>query len=268
MLSELGTSIADINNMSDFHQLMNDLLERERLHQYRTPAPLGQRWFELNQGQVPVLVSAPHACMHDRDGNRKMEEEFTGAIAQYLSASTGCHSIYSVYQATEDPNWHTDSEYKRAIARQHDETGFKFVIDLHGMLNRHGMGVAVGTMRNRSSDPADATLAFQKHGFLKAELADLELAKLEQSGDNVDSGLRLVVDHPRFTGGLRNHTVTRFASEELGIPAVQIELASSARVVFSAPTEDWPQSYTGNQSTIAATVRALETLIKMKTLDR
>ena len=73
-----------------------------------------------------------------------------------------------------------------------------------------------------------------------------------------------MVDHPRFTGGLRNHTVTRFASEVLGIPSVQVELASVARVVFSPATEDWPQSYTGDHATIAAAVCGLEALIKLK----
>ena len=231
----------------------------EQLHQYRTLALQSESWFQVSAGTLPVLVSAPHACMHNRDGLMKLEEEFTGAIARYLSQSTSCYSIYCVYRAVEDPNWHTDSEYKRAITQLHKEVGFKFVIDLHGMLNSHGMGVALGTIHRQSCDPMEVISAFQAHGFVETELASLP-----HNNEAVQPGRRLVVDHPRFTGGLRNHTVTRFASEVLGIPSVQVELASVARVVFSPATEDWPQSYTGDHATIAAAVCGLEALIKLK----
>lgn len=247
------------DQLDDSQRLMASLQKLEKTHQYRTAAPYNEPWFQLSDSTVPILVSAPHACMHERDGTLKMEEEFTGAIARYLSLSTSCYSIYTVYQAGEDPNWHSDSDYKRAIARLHDVVGLQYVIDLHGMLNSHGMGVAVGTMRNQSCDPAVVTEVFQGHGFIETELVDLE-----RNSNAVEPKHRLVVDHPRFTGGLRNQTVTRFASEELGIPSVQIELASVARVVYSPSTEDWPQSYTGDQATIASAVRALEALIKLK----
>jgi hypothetical protein len=242
----------------------------EERHQYRTPAPEREAWFEVREGSVPVLVSAPHACMHDRDGVAKMEEEFTGAIAQYLSQSVSCHAIYSTYQAGEDPNWHTDSAYKRAIAKLHAEAGLSFVIDLHGMLNSHQMGVAVGTMQQQSCDATEIVLAFEKRGFVATDVAELSSSAADNHRrvNSDDSGghahRRLVVDHPRFTGGVRNHTVTRFVCEQLGVPSVQVELASVARVVHSPPTLDWPQSYTGDASIIADVVRALELLITKK----
>ena len=148
--SEYHVQVSCISSNPDklvgFQQLMESLMALEQLHQYRTLALQSESWFQVSDGTLPVLVSAPHACMHNRDGLMKLEEEFTGAIARYLSMSTSCYSIYGVYQAVEDPNWHTDSEYKRAITQLHKEVGFKFVIDLHGMLNSHGMGVALGTI--------------------------------------------------------------------------------------------------------------------------
>ena len=257
-MSRISSYPDQLNNL---RRMMASLVELEQAHQYRTAAPGNASWFQVDTGSVPVLVSAPHACMHNRDGDMKMEEEFTGAIARYLSVMTGCVSIYSVYQAAEDPNWQSDSEYKCAITRLHEEFGFKYMIDLHGMLNSHRMGVAVGTICGQSCDPAEVASAFKAHGFIETELA-----ALEHNRDAVEPKRRLVVDHPRFTGGVRNHTVTRFASKELGIPSVQVELASIARVVFSPSTADWPQSYTGDQATIASAVRALEVLIKLKSL--
>ena len=259
-----------VNRANDHNQLMARLQALEERHQYRIPAPVNEPWFEVREGAVPVLVSAPHACMHDRDGVAKMEEEFTGAIAQYLSQSVSCYAIYSTYQAGEDPNWHTDSAYKRAIAKLHAKAGLGFVIDLHGMLNRHQMGVAVGTMHQQSCDATEIVSAFETQGFVATDHAELSSAAEDdfQSANSNHSKhhahRRLVVDHPRFTGGVRNHTVTRFACEQLGVASVQVELASVARVVHSPPTADWPQSYTGEAAIIADVVRALEMLITMK----
>ena len=237
---------------------MAQLQKLEACYNYRKLAPADDSWYEVSSGSIPVLVSAPHACMHRRDKLGKMEEEFTGAIAQYLSDTAKCHSISTVYQSPEDPNWHTDSEYKRAIAGLHRQYNFKLVIDLHGMLNRHQMGVAVGTIRNQSCDAKEIVPAFTRAGFIVAQATESK----SKNSDDVN-WRKLVVDHPRFTGGVRNHTVTRFVSEQLGIPAVQIELASVARVVYSPPTDDWPQSYSGDEAAIAASVHALQGLVEM-----
>jgi hypothetical protein len=236
----------------DIEAMMARLLSFESQQNYRAHAE--GAWFEVIRGGVPVLLSAPHACMHHRDGAGKMEEEFTGAIARYVAEVTGCYAITATHMATEDPNWQIDSAYKRAIAALHNEVNLRFVVDLHGMLNRHQMGIAVGTMLNRSCQHADIVPAFAAHGFTETPLDSLS------ADATVPFQRRLVVNHPRFTGGVRNHTVTRFASDTLGIPAVQIELASIARVVYSPPTDDWPQAYTGDKPTIASAVHSLQAL--------
>jgi len=71
-----------------------------------------------------------------------------------------------------------------------------------------------------------------------------------------------VTDHPRFTGGLVNQTVTRFASEKLGLQAVQIELASIVRVVYSQANDEWPYEYRGDPAAISSTIKALESLVR------
>ncbi|MEM7259707.1 MAG: hypothetical protein AAF404_20225, partial [Pseudomonadota bacterium] len=70
----------------------------------------------------------------------------------------------------------------------------------------------------------------------------------------------LVVDHPRFTGGVRNHTVTRFVAEQLGVAAVQVEIASVNRIVHRRATADWPFEYHGNPQGIESTFNALVAL--------
>ena len=137
------------------------------------------------------------------------------------------------------------------------EHNIAFVIDLHGMTNRHRMGVAVGTMHGRACD-ADTIL----EPFLQAGFTPAMLPELTSSGPS--DWQRLVVDHPRFTGGIRNHTVTRYACESLGVRAVQIELSSAARIVISPATADWPREYSGDLLAIYAAFSALVSLIKQE----
>jgi len=221
---------------------------------YQSEAPGDGGWFQVTRGEVPVIVSAPHACMHSRDGESKMQEEYTGAIALYLAECCGCHAIVTCCQTNEDPNWQPDSSYKAAIKKIAGKYNPRFLIDLHGMRNRYHMGAALGTIKGSSCDPELVLPHFQRAGFMHT-VADTLVPDEHNAWRNV------VVDHPKFTGGLINHTVTRFASQQLGIPSVQIELSSEARVVESAPSEDWPFDYRGNPEAIHSSVTALQNLV-------
>lgn len=221
---------------------------------YRTPALESVSWFERVSGKRPVLISAPHACAHRRDGVVKMQEEYTGALALYLAERCGCSAIVTRYQTDEDPNWQAESEFKASLKALVSELDIGFVIDLHGMTNRYHMGIALGTINGASCNVDLLLPHFTRAGFIPTTVDNL-------SAGSQECWRRLVVDHPKFTGGVVNHTVTRFAATELNIPAVQIELASEVRVVKSAATDDWPYDYHGNTQAIIATVSALENLV-------
>lgn len=234
-------------------------------------ANYSKSWFKCLNGQRPVLVSAPHACRHQRDGVEKMAEEFTAAFACILAQQTNCHAIFTTNKTTEDPNWVLRGEYKKAINEMVEKNHIGFLVDLHGMTNRHNMGLAIGTMRGRSCPGVDIKSVFLREGFALTDIDDLppKVARkmavpigANKGADENENWRRLVIDHPLFTGGLRNHTVTRYATEELGISAVQIEIASVARIVQQGKTEDWPYEYSGNTKAITACVRGLCALIE------
>lgn len=237
----------------------------------RTCAKYGERWFNQHQGDLPVLLSAPHACHHIRDDVAKMAEEYTAAIAIYVAKVTGCYAIYTTNKTIEDPNWVAAGEYKKAIGEMVTRHNIGFVIDIHGMTNRHHMGVALGTMLGRSSQELDVVTPFVDAGFeltdanlLPAELVSQNAAPIDstQGAGQSENWRRLVVDHPRFTGGLKSQTVTRYACERLGIKSVQVELASVARIYHRAITHDWPYEYFGKPCAIAAAVAGLCSLAK------
>src|SRR5690606_23796539 len=126
----------------------------------------------------------------------------------------------------DDPNWDRESPYKYMLAELVTDNGIRFVADIHGMSDRHKFGIAVGTMcgascRRRHEAAIIETL--QATRFSQATAAEVK----EYPALRWD---RFVVNHGRFTGGIINHTVTRFAVEELGIHAAQFELCASLRI--------------------------------------
>ncbi len=238
----------------DAQPLLKQLADLDSQFMYQEPPPSGTPWFDIVTGRNPVLVSAPHACSHLRDGDYKMHEEYTGAIALHLAQVCNCYAVVARYQATEDPNWDNESHYKSAVESLVKDNNIGFLIDLHGMTNRYNMGVALGTINSSACDPAIVVPHFIDAGF-KSVPAD-ELHKKAR-----DSWRQMVVDHPKFTGGVVNNTVTRFAAQQLRISAVQIELASEVRVVKSVATADWPSEYIGRAQAIVASCKALQSLV-------
>lgn len=200
-----------------------------------------------------------------------MGEEFTAAIACYLAQQTNCHAMFTVNKTDEDPNWVLLGDYKKTVKKIVEKYQIGLLIDLHGMTNRHHMGLALGTMHGRSCPSIDPKVPFLKKGFVLTNADDLPPKIASESAvplggktgaHDGENWRRLVVDHPRFTGGLRSHTVTRYSTEELGISAVQIEIASVARIVHQEKTDDWPYEYSGSAQAITACVGALCELIE------
>lgn len=238
-------------------QLLTRLTELEQAIAYRETPPKGGLPFQTELGRRSVLLSAPHAAAHLRDGEEKIEEEFTAAFARYLAQATDSHAIYATHLSEEDPNWDKAGAYKRAIAQTVAQHGIELVIDLHGMTNRHKIGVAIGTMKGKSIGVNSAELI---HPFLQNQFAQLPLSQLDQLSE--PSWQRVVLNHPKFTGGLKSHTVTRYVSQTLGISAIQIELTSAARIVHRSPNRGWPFEYSGKPEAICNAVQALQGLIE------
>lgn len=231
------------------------LLALEQSISYYTPAPSGETPFVYNKGQLPVLLSAPHGTSHRRNGRFKEEDEYTSAIVQLVAAETGAHALYTHYQSESDPNWDKKSPYKETLRQIMLAHPIYFVLDIHGMSNRHKIGMALGTINGRS-----CPIAYEKK--MVQLLVQQEFQHISQAQSKKLSQLRwrsFVLNHSRFTGGVKNHTVTRFVSQELGVPAAQLELCASLRVVQRGPhgfARKWPRPFWGDPLGIrhAATV--------------
>lgn len=241
---------------------MKDILTRleqlEAVITYTSPPTHGEVPFRYTIGPLPILISAPHGAAHRRDGRLKQEDEYTAAMARLVAERTGTSVLYSWAQSDDDPNWDRHSPYKDQLRRLVTAHGIRFVIDLHGMSNRHKFGIAIGTMCGASCPQHHESLIRESliaEGFRPATAQEAnEFPTLQWD--------RFVANHRRFTGGLTSHTITRFAAEELGVHAAQFELCAELRIVRRRATDRWPGDFRGNPDGIGRVIAALERLVR------
>jgi hypothetical protein len=236
--------------------VLERLLELETAVAHKTVAPNGKRPFTHLSGHLPILISAPHATAHQRHHRLKREEGFTGALAHYLAETTGAHALYSRYRSPDDPNWDQHSPYKMRLQEIVQTHEVRFVLDLHGMSNRHKIGLALGSMNGRSC-PRYEPIILQMVGepFTQTTEARAEtFANLHWD--------HFVLNHTRFTGGLAHHTITRFASQQLGVAALQVELCAAVRIVKKRPSGNPTPPFHGQPEPILQTVSLLQNWVR------
>jgi len=206
--------IANLDALIDF--------ERTTIHYAESP-PHPAEGIALRRGSRPVLFSAPHACRHKRGRRWKQEDEYTATIAEWLHRLTGAHAMYLTHSIDPDP--HDDDSrniYKKTLAGFVEQNPVALVIDLHGIMGNRQFGIALGTMKGQSCTPYQTAVieCFEEVGFRR------------HTPHHLDT---LAVNHPRYTGGLTMPTITRFAHQELGLAAVQIEINAWVRVLERLP---------------------------------
>jgi hypothetical protein len=230
--------------------LLTRLLELEEDVLYQEPASDSEPEFLYVEGQIPVLLSAPHGAVHTRHGKEKEEDEYTAGLARLLGELTGAHVLYARRKSLCDPNYYPDGAYKRLLEEVCGASNLSFILDIHGTSSRRPFGIELGTACGQSC-PDQKTLLVQgleKHGFCQS---------------NPPGPTRLWIDH-LFTGGgsERIETVTRFAWKRLGIPAAQVEINGRLRIPQRKPdSSSWNKSFRGEPEGILRVIRAFTTLV-------
>ena len=200
--------------------LVERLIESERTrfsaNEYRGLAAAPA--FTLVEGDIPVLVSAPHAVTHMREGRIKASEDFTGPIALEIACMTGAHAVVATRFDEADPNFDPfeKSAYKQALVDCVLCHGVKLVLDIHGMMAASPAIIAVGTGdgANVSSWPEAAKLA---ESIIEERLGPFARKH----------GKEIAVDE-RFASRGAN-TVSSTVARECGVAALQVELSTILR---------------------------------------
>ena len=231
-----------------------ELTRREFQLRPKLPTPPDQSPYHLHKGSIPVLLSASHSTYHMRNGKWKFSEAFSAGFAQLVAEQTGAFAFYPRFAQADDPNFSAESPYKDALKQIIQQHNIRFVLDIHGCLNRHGIGLALGTINGRSCPMVEPTLnaVLIEQGWQR--LQPVEVAQL-----NKLHPYHFVINLPKFAGGVRQHTVTRFVSETLGVEAAQLEICSTMRV----PIERWKNNqFEGDKQGIARTLQMLVVAIR------
>ncbi len=180
----------------------------------------GNNWFELHEGKMPVMLSAPHTVNHFSRGKMKYAEIFTGGITEYLHEQTHCHIIcvtrYKNLDANSDPA--DICKYKQKLLDYIAISGVKVLIDLHGMKVNPTYAMELGTGGN-----GDPTL----NGYNL--IADIVEETMRHSLNNY-----LVEDNKQIVRNIKfaargENTITNFISSQLRIPCLQIEIGGEYR---------------------------------------
>lgn len=224
--------------------MLGRLMELEADVAYRRMAESGEESWCYVPGNVEVLLSAPHAAAHCRNGRLKEEDEYTAALARFVGEQTGAHVLYVRRRLDHDPNFDRHSLYKARLGEIIRSSTIRCVLDLHGASDRHDFGIELGTMRGQSCEDR-----------LELILGALAVQGFTPEGHGLG---RLELDgHFTAGGGKNQETITRFVWETFKIPAVQVELNSRLRVVYRAPKTPGGQPYYGEAEWIERVVLAL-----------
>ena len=92
-------------------------------------------YFKVIKGKNNILISAPHAYKHIRDGKVKSNEYNTSNIVKILKYFTDSHIIYTDKPTKEDPNFDVKNEYKNILIQYIKENNIKYFIDIHGYVD-------------------------------------------------------------------------------------------------------------------------------------
>ena len=173
-------------------------------------------YFEFKEGNIPVLISAPHGAKHFREGKWKGEDEYTASIAIKLGEVTGAHVIYVKNKTREDSNRSEETKYKGKIKQIIEEYGIRFVADIHGVDRDKRFKICAGVV----DDDVEKCSCPTFKGIIAAALRDFQ-------------------EPPIFNRPLckarGKGTVTSFARHTCGIESAQFEINAKYRIVERKP---------------------------------
>ncbi|WP_054814589.1 hypothetical protein [Nocardia arizonensis] len=109
---------------------------------------------DVLNGSRDIIVTAPHALHHFRDGRKKPADRWTGACAELLHLGLDATAIIPTGPIPDWTTWdERDDPFRQALDRLC--TPETLVIDLHGMSNAHGVDVCVGLGPEPAADTGE-----------------------------------------------------------------------------------------------------------------
>lgn len=205
-------------DMGDLVEWMTDLeYEQFSAGEYRglPDAPA----FRIVEGDLPVVISAPHAVSQLREGKVKPSDDFTGPLALAAAEIAGCHAIVATRFDGGDPNWDPLNRcpYKQALVDHVKRRGIVAVLDVHGVPAASPFAIEIGS--------ADGVSVLARPGVDEHVCSLLR----DDLAPYLEKHQREIILNGAHAARGRN-TVTSTVSRECGVVALQLEVSTPFRV--------------------------------------
>lgn len=169
--------------------------------------------YQLIEGTHPVLITAPHVFNHKRpslSASIKQAEPWTDYIAKAVAEGSKSYGLILRNDSSYDPNYQKEDNnpFKQTIRRIVEQSNCKYLIDIHGLHDRHRYDLGI----------------FYERRYYKSK----ELAYKVAEALNVGKLRGVLIQNFNFPEG-GQETLSEFTVHELKIPAVQIEIARYIR---------------------------------------
>ncbi len=184
----------------------------------------GKTAFVIEEGNIPIMISAPHAVNQFREGQVKWADMYTGGIARYLHEITGCHLIYSCMFTKSDPNYDEPgiNKYQDTLQKFVNEHKVVFLIDLHGASKKREYALELGTVPKQSIIQGKE---YEQDSSLHEYKIVSNLIKniFEKNFQSLSLETKDIWKNKIFNAGDQN-TVTKYISENTSTACVQLEI--------------------------------------------
>jgi len=191
--------------------------EDRQKYLYREPASSDSKGSIYITGDLPLLVTAPHATVHKRMSKLKRQEFYTGALSVILHSLTGCHVLYTNRLIESDPNYYDDSPFKAKLGEVVSQNDIKFLLDLHG------------------TDPDRENDIYPGVGINKEFLLGYDNYLNELM--NASKLNEITVGRLDVFPAVKQMTVTKYAARKLGVPSMQVEINRKLREPEKSPDD-------------------------------
>ena len=160
--------------------------------------------FDFLEGELPIIISAPHSTDHFREGRVKKGEYETGILSLSLQQKIDSYACYRTKIVKDDPNFDKDHPYKMELANIITQNQIPILIDIHIARVSRPFSIEIGTN-------------FGNNLHIHKEVGSLSKEFLEQYIPG-----NIVID-TLFTASNPN-TVSAYISKECAIDCLQIEI--------------------------------------------
>lgn len=155
----------------------------------------------VQESRTGILISAPHAVTHIRDGKKKRADRGTGGLAIALGMLTKAGYVVET-SGTGDPAWDTSHPFKETV----QTLAPLLIIDVHGMKNNPHVDIDLG------------------RGKFFGDVEDQLVHSFQRLGE--EQNIRVGID--TVFNASRESTVTSWAQAQ-GIMAFQVEIGADLR---------------------------------------